>query len=100
MKDKNIVHYTRKTMPEGKTDWKRIAHLTEEEIEAAAREDHDNPSWTEDMLNNAHLRMPQKKISVHMYLDQDVIDWFKSDGKGYQTRINAVLKSYVHEHIL
>lgn len=97
MKDKNIVHYTHKTLPKGKTDWQKIVHLSDDDIEAAARED--DSFWTEQMLNEAHLKMPQKKISVHMYLDQDIIDWFKAEGKGYQSRINAVLKSYVHEHV-
>ena len=96
MKDKDIVRYTRETLPKGKTDWDKITHITDEEIEA--QEDTDSPRWTKKMLNAAVLHFPQKKIVVHMYLDQDVIEWFKSKGKGYQTRINSVLKSYVHKH--
>ena len=96
MKDKDIVRYTRETLPKGKTDWDKITHITDEEIEAQA--DSESPRWTKKMLNAAVLHIPQKKIVVHMYLDQDVIEWFKSKGKGYQTRINSVLKSYVHKH--
>lgn len=96
MKDKDIVRYTRETLPKGKTDWDKITHITDEEIEAQA--DSESPRWTKKMLNAAVLNFPQKKIVVHMYLDQDVIEWFKSKGKGYQTRINSVLKSYVHKH--
>lgn len=98
MKDKDIVRYTRETLPKGKTDWDKITHITDEEIENAVQTDRDNPRWTKKMLNTAALHFPQKKIVVHMYLDQDVIEWFKSKGKGYQTRINSVLKSYVHKH--
>jgi uncharacterized protein (DUF4415 family) len=36
---------------------------------------------------------PKRQITIR--LDQDVLDWFKSGGEGYQTRINAVLRSYV-----
>jgi uncharacterized protein (DUF4415 family) len=35
------------------------------------------------------------KISVGMRLDRDLIAWFKAQGPGYQTRINAVLRQYV-----
>ena len=98
MKEKDIAHYTRKTLPKGKTDWERIINISDEEIENAVQDDRDNPRWTKKMLNSAILNFPQKKIAVHMYLDQDVIEWFKAKGKGYQTRINSVLKSYVHKN--
>ena|SRR3990167_1546002 len=99
MKDKNIVRYSRKALPKGKTQWEKLRHMSEEEIEKAAKDDLENPRWTKSMLNLATVQMPQKKVSVHMYLDQDIVDWFKSKGKGYQPRINSVLKSYVHKHL-
>ena len=39
--------------------------------------------------------MPQKKESITLRIDRDVLAWFRSLGHGYQTRINAVLRSYV-----
>jgi uncharacterized protein (DUF4415 family) len=99
MKEKNIVRYTRETLPKDRTRWDKIRNMSEEEIEKAAREDPENPPWTKKMLREATLRMPEKKVSVHMYIDTDVVNWFKLSGKGYQTRINAVLKSYVHKHL-
>ena len=35
-----------------------------------------------------------KKISVHLRLDEDVLDWFRAQGKGHLTRMNAVLRTY------
>jgi uncharacterized protein (DUF4415 family) len=35
---------------------------------------------------------------VSLRLDSDVLDWFKQQGKGYQTRINAVLRAYMEAH--
>lgn len=99
MKGKDIVRYTRHNLPKGKTRWMEVENMSEEEIEKAAKTDLDNPRWTKKMLKSAVLHMPKKKVHVHIYLDQDIVDWFKSDGKGYQTRINSVLKSYVHKHI-
>jgi uncharacterized protein (DUF4415 family) len=39
--------------------------------------------------------MPLPKVDLHMRIDGDVLDWFRGTGKGYQTRIKAVLRSYV-----
>lgn len=99
MKDKNTVSYTKSSLPRGKTDWKKLETMNEKDIEKAAKSDSENPRWTKKMLSSAKLQIPQKKVSVHMYMDQDIVDWFKISGKGYQSRINSVLKSYVHKHI-
>jgi uncharacterized protein (DUF4415 family) len=39
--------------------------------------------------------MPAGKTSVHLRLDSDVVEWFRSRGKGHLTRMNAVLRAYV-----
>jgi uncharacterized protein (DUF4415 family) len=41
---------------------------------------------------------PDRKTLVSLRLDPDVLVWFKRQGKGYQTRINAVLRAYVKAH--
>ena len=45
-------------------------------------------------LKNTELNIPRKQI-VTIRLDADVLDWFKKQGKGYQTRINKLLRSYM-----
>jgi len=45
--------------------------------------------------SSARVVMPSGKTSVHLRLDRDVVEWFKADGKGHLTRMNAVLKAYV-----
>ena len=44
------------------------------------------------------IRMPEKKAALSIRLDPGVVDWFRKQGRGYQTRINAVLRSYVEVH--
>ena len=39
--------------------------------------------------------MPINKKSVSLRLDADVLNWFKGQGKGYQTKINAILRMYM-----
>ena len=66
---------------------------------SAQVDDPDNPAWTEDMLGAPVLRRgrgPQvapTKVLTSIRLDADVLDYFKSTGVGYQSRINAVLRN-------
>jgi uncharacterized protein (DUF4415 family) len=41
---------------------------------------------------------PRPKKSVHLRLDPDVLEWFRQQGPGYQTKINAVLRSFYNAH--
>ena len=72
-----------------KTDWKRLAEMSDEEIDTS-----DIPELGDDFFNNAQLRMPAKK-SVTLRLDEDVLEFLKSEGQGYQTRINKLLRNYM-----
>jgi uncharacterized protein (DUF4415 family) len=58
----------------------------------------DIPETTEDFWVGAQVNMPQNKRSITLRLDPDIIDWFRKEGKGYQTKINAVLRAYFEAH--
>ena len=58
----------------------------------------DDPPTDEEFWKEAKVVFPNRKIKVTMRLEQDVLNWFKNQGRGYQTRINAVLKSYMKAH--
>ncbi len=53
------------------------------------------PELDETFFENATIRLPERKRVISLRLDPDVLDWYKKKGKGYQTRINAVLKAYM-----
>jgi uncharacterized protein (DUF4415 family) len=55
----------------------------------------DIPPLDEDFFANAEVRMPERKVPITIRLDPDVLAWFRSLGKGYQTHINAVLRAYM-----
>jgi uncharacterized protein (DUF4415 family) len=79
----------------GKTNWAKVAKLTDERIAEAAARDPDtfipDASW----WRRARIVVPASKKLVSLRIDGDVLDWFRAQGPGYQTRINAVLRSYV-----
>ena len=55
----------------------------------------DIPPLDSHFFKNAEIRLPKPKSTVTMRLDPDILKWFKEKGKGYQTRINAVLRMYI-----
>ena len=55
----------------------------------------DTPELDESFFENAEIKLPEAKKTISIRLDHDVLDWFKSFGRGYQTKINAILKAYV-----
>jgi uncharacterized protein (DUF4415 family) len=58
----------------------------------------DIPELDESFFKNAVIRLPGKKVPVTIRLDREVLEWFKAQGKGYQSRINALLKAYKEAH--
>lgn len=58
----------------------------------------DIPELNEDFWVNAKPVYPKQKKPISIRLDQDIIEYFKSEGKGYQSKINAVLRTYVEAH--
>jgi uncharacterized protein (DUF4415 family) len=58
----------------------------------------DIPELGDTFWANAVIEYPEKKKPVTLRLDADVLDWFRSLGKGYQTRINSVLRSFYEAH--
>jgi uncharacterized protein (DUF4415 family) len=56
------------------------------------------PAVGEDFWKRARVVMPSGKTSVHLRVDSDVFEWFKRQGEGHLTRMNAVLRSYVDAH--
>jgi uncharacterized protein (DUF4415 family) len=72
------------------SDLPRIRSLKDEEIDTS-----DIPELEASFFKNAVVSLPRPKATVCIRLDQDVLEWFKSKGKGYQTRINALLRAYM-----
>jgi uncharacterized protein (DUF4415 family) len=79
----------------GRTDWKRVNAFTTAEIERMAAADKDNPATRAEDWADAVVGLPPPKTPVNAKFDLDVVNWFKAQGRGYQTRMNAVLRRYM-----
>ncbi len=79
-----------------KTDYARLAKLTEAEIERMARSDPDHPGLNDEFWRHVDdIETPRSKQAISIKLDDDVLAFFRRQGRGYQTRINAVLRRYM-----
>lgn len=96
MKGKHIVTRTKNKLRKGKTDWQALKRLTDEDIDRAIAEDADAAPGDLDW-SKAELVIPPKKKAISIRLDEDVVEYFRAGGRGYQTRINAILRYYM-EH--
>jgi uncharacterized protein (DUF4415 family) len=82
----------RRARGEDRTDWARVDALTEEELEASI--DYEEEGYP--IPGSGRMIVtPDAKRQITLRLDPDVIDFFKAGGPGYQTRMNAVLRSYM-----
>jgi uncharacterized protein (DUF4415 family) len=79
------------------TDWARLDSMTDEEIEASIANDPDWEEFKDLDWSKAVLVIPPKKKAISIRVDEDVLDYFRKEGAGYQRRINAVLRSYMQQ---
>ena len=101
MSDSNIKRYSAaelrqmRARGESRKVWARVDALTEEELEASIASD---PDWKDvpvDWYKDAVPVIPGPKQLLSLRIDPDVVEWFRGQGPGYQTRMNAVLRAYV-----
>ena len=98
-KKERIVRYTTEELNamrargDAGSDWKRAASMP-------APEDSDVDDAFEPVRMDwvtTKLPMPRRKAHASLRIDADVLDWFRAQGRGYQTRINAILRSYFEQ---
>ena len=83
------------TRAPGKTDWARLQSMDDEEIERRARLDPDNPPTPAGWLAAGTFKPAPNKVPISLRVDADILDYFRSHGDGYQSRMNAVLRSFM-----
>jgi uncharacterized protein (DUF4415 family) len=77
-----------------KTDWARLGSMREEEILLTPEHPEADVSHIVKGIVRRGLKPAPPKTSVSLRIDTDVLEWFKAQGPGYQTCINAVLRAF------
>jgi len=80
------------------TDWERLAAMGDDDIDLS-----DIPELTPEMFAKSvvkrGLKEKENKAQLTIRVDQDVLTWFKSQGRGYQTRINSLMRAYMEANV-
>ncbi len=87
----------RRTRGESQTDRERLRLKTAAELELEIADDPDFRDEAVDWYKAAVAVMPTPKKLLSLRLDTDIVEWFKQQGPGYQTRINAALRAFVQQ---
>jgi uncharacterized protein (DUF4415 family) len=84
------------TSTKSQTDFARLDKIKDEDIDYS-----DAPAITPEMFAKSIVRRglkPRTKTQLTLRVDSDVLEWYKKQGRGYQTRINLLLRAYMREH--
>ncbi len=89
---------SRKTLHESRTDWGKVDAIPEDELNRLIADDPDEGKGVLeiDWSKIEPVSRPAKKM-VNLRLDSDMLAWFRDTGRGYQTRMNAVLRAYYEQ---
>ena len=79
------------------TDWNKLRRVSAARIRAGVEADPDAHPTDAAFWKDAAVVLPKRKAVVTMRLDADLLDWFRQQ-QGYQTRINAILRTYMQAH--
>lgn len=92
-----MPRYRLDELPQGQTEWARLDREAAEGV--GDQEDGENPLWTAQAFAEADLITPGglKRTPVYIRMYQAVLDYYRSFGKGYQTRINNDLLDLVRK---
>jgi uncharacterized protein (DUF4415 family) len=82
----------------GRTNWRRLATMSEDEIARRAKADPDAQPTDAAFWKGAQVVISPGKHLVTVRIDKDVLEWFRASGRRYQSRMNAVLRSYMEAH--
>ena len=87
-----------KTSAKGGTDWNRLGRRTDRQVRRAIQADPDARSTDASFWKGARVVMPKAKQAITIRLDADLLEWFRGQER-YQTRINAVLRTYMNANL-
>jgi len=77
-----------------KTDWKKLRAMKDHQIKVSKEHPELNLKHVVRVIVRKGLKPVPAKKSIALRVDADVVEWFKSQGPGYQTRMNAVLRAF------
>ena len=85
------------TSNKSQTDWDKLKDMSDDEIDFSDVEEITPELFAQAVVRHG-LKPILKKEQITLRVDSDVLRWFRSQGKGYQTKINDLLRAYMNAH--
>ena len=85
------------TSNKSQTDWDKLGDMSDDEIDFSDVEEITPELFAQAVVRHG-LKPVSKKEQITLRVDSDVLRWFRSQGKGYQTKINDLLRAYMNAH--
>ena len=95
---KKAGHGTSGSNAKGKTNWEKLAAMPDRDIKFTKDAPRTAPADWANAVAHRGLPLPSRKAQIALRVDKDVLAWFREQGAGYQTRMNAVLKAFRDAH--
>jgi uncharacterized protein (DUF4415 family) len=80
------------------TDWKKISKMKDKDINLSESAEIPPAMFAKAIVRRG-LQPISRKSQITLRIDDDVLKWYKNLGRGYQTKINTLLRAYMDEHI-
>ena len=77
-----------------RTDWARVTGQRDRDIKTVRGHPEADPAHIMRGIVRRGLKAPAAKESISLRVDPEVLEWFRAQGAGWQTRMNAVLRAY------
>lgn len=85
------------TSKQSETDWNRVDALSDKEIDLSETSEVPAEMFAQAIVRRG-LKPVSRKTQLTLRIDSDVLEWYKNQGAGYQTKINALLRAYMEAH--
>ena len=82
------------TLRASRTDWARVGAQQDRDIKAGREHPEADPAHIVRGIVRRGLKPQPAKESISLRVDPEVLAWFRAQGRGWQTRMNAVLRAY------
>ena len=80
------------------SDWEKIKNINDDDIDFSDLPEVSMEMFAKGIVRRG-LKAPTRKAQITLRIDDDVLEFYKKQGRGYQTKINALLRAYMDEHI-
>lgn len=86
------------TSRKSQTDWQRLDTMSDEDIDLSDCPEITPEQFAKAVVRRGGLPTAKNKAQVTLRIDSEVLEWFKAQGRGYQTQINTLLRAYMEAH--